>query len=201
MKLHQSGRLPDWERSEAAVDNLWQHIARKSHGVVTPGNVLSLAGLVLVCGGAAAIAGGFYGTGIVGIALGRTCDLADGIVADMTGTKSPLGEAVDAACDKLALLAVIIGIGVSGVMWWPLLGLIALQNLANSALAFVAKQKSITLHPSRLGKLATAWQWVGLIGLSMAFFFPPILWVAAAASIVGLVAGYKATWCYAAAFK
>src|SRR5690349_11384075 len=102
MKLHHAGTKPDWDLVAASKRNSWQRLAKLSYGVMTPGNLLSFIGILLVGIGLAAINRQHIWKGLVLLAMGRLCDILDGSAAEYTGTKSPLGEAVDASLDKIA---------------------------------------------------------------------------------------------------
>lgn len=102
------------------------------------------------------------------IAVGRAADIGDGMAAEATGTKSPIGEAVDVLIDKAETAAALPVLVKAGVLPKPAAGSIFIQNAANAAFSTVAKRRGIELHPSREGKLSTAGQWtsIGLYGMS-----------------------------------
>jgi hypothetical protein len=51
MGLHRADKIPDWERVPETYHNSWQRIAKRTRGIITPGNIVSLAGGVLVGAG------------------------------------------------------------------------------------------------------------------------------------------------------
>src|SRR5258708_6783173 len=101
MRLHTPYTNPGWKIDPTAA-NFWQRFALQTNGVVTPGNILSISGLVLVVWGAWLLGSGERWTaGVALVTAGRFFDVLDGYTAELTGTKSRLGAMVDVACDKL----------------------------------------------------------------------------------------------------
>ncbi len=208
MKLHIAGPIPDWENIDPRNWSSWQQIASQSWGTITPGNVISVLGLVLVVWGLADIVDGAPLSGLVKIISGRIMDQLDGAVAHKTATKSPVGEAVDASVDKLEL-----AIALPVLIWMGMLPLlvgfaIALQNIANVILAFIAKKRKNEMHPSKHGKVGMAFQWgaMGLYLLSVAALngnsesAPQLLQIAAhILAVISLGFGVRATYTYAQA--
>jgi cardiolipin synthase len=123
--------------------------------------MVSTAGLLLVLLGAGLLARHHLG-GLWWVATGRLCDIADGIVANRTRTKSPLGGAVDAVFDKIGALAVLLAVGEAHIVPWLVVILIALPNAATSILAFYAWHQKKPLEPGRAGKISTVLYWVSL---------------------------------------
>ena len=141
--------------------NIWQQWSEATGGVITPANALD----------AAAFIGGMYGVnnldswkGIVITAASFFADMADGKIARATGTESPLGEAVDAAGDKIKLAAALYQIWKLDLAPKPLLVAIAAQNGINAALT--AGDRAINsqpvIHPSYFGKRAILLEQLGL---------------------------------------
>lgn len=162
MKMHRVGKVADWVSVAPNEWNYWQRLAARSSGWCTPGNLVSLVGFGFVLAGLASLLHGQSWWGFTLVAVGRSADLLDGAVADKTGTKSPLGEAVDATFDKFELLlALIIFFIVDAI---PLAAIVAVTivNLAIALLSMRARIVRVTLHPSRIGKFATAAQWVAM---------------------------------------
>lgn len=162
MKLHQSGKEAEWIATPIEARTFWQRLAYRTHGTVTPGNITSVLGGVLV----------FWGLyivhtqatfGILLVIVGRLADIADGILADRSKTKSPLGEAVDATMDKFTAAGVLI-IFVHDAML-PLIPAlcIAVQLGLNAALALYARVRHITMHPSKFGKISAFIAWGALL--------------------------------------
>lgn len=163
MDLHRAGKHSQWAQVSEAKRNWWQKQAQRTNGLLTPGNVVSLIGALLVASSLVYFLRGSWGWGLVLLLVGRLADVADGIVAARTGTKSPLGEAVDAILDKFALLASLIVFLATGIV--PLLAilLIALFNAANAAFSLLARVRKRRLHPSHIGKITAVFQWFAIL--------------------------------------
>ena len=166
MKLHRvEGGRADWENQSPEADNIFQFIARHTHGVVTPANAISLAGLFLTISGIRDVSKGDTKEGLSKIFIGRLLDIADGTVAEATKTKSPLGEKVDAGVDKvLAFYAVY---KLRDKLPKDLLTSVFLYNSVSSVLNLKAFLEQAEPHSSAEGKITTAVEW-GLIGLNLA---------------------------------
>jgi phosphatidylglycerophosphate synthase len=167
MKLHRALRS-DWSEVAPQQRTLWQRCAACSHGIVTPGNLITLIGAILVLRGLYDLAHAQLITGVAMLLIGRMADIFDGMVADYTKTKSPLGEAVDAATDKvLTILALYVLLDKSLI---PIvIGIVMVVHaLYNIALTAVARRLRVSLHPSPTGKLSALFEWacVGLYVLS-----------------------------------
>ena len=163
MKLHRANSKPDWELVAPNRRTMWQRIAAQTHGIVTPGNMFSTVGLVLVGMGLAYVRSGRLRFGLALMTFGRLCDLADGMAAERTGTKSLLGEAVDASFDKLAALATLVVFAASGVMPWWFALLIGLQNGTTALLTAIGKSMRLVVHPVAAGKFGGAVEWAALL--------------------------------------
>jgi len=160
MSLHRIGRVSDWEKIPHTQRNYWQRIAAATHGVVTPANGVSVAGILLAAWGLACIGQHRLGPGLLLLGAGRLADIVDGYVADGTGTKSWIGEGVDATFDKLVAAGALVVFGMAHIMPWWLIALFAAQQLATVAISLSAVIKHATVHPSLTGKIVTAGQWV-----------------------------------------
>lgn len=170
MNLHRANKKADWDEIPANERNVFQRIAAKTDGVVTPGNATSVVGAFTVASGLKDIYKGKTKRGIVKVGIGRVGDLVDGTVADKTGTKGPKGEATDAGIDKALMLTALPVLVKKGGLPKYAAGALLAQNAASAAIAAQAKQEDVTLHPSEDGKKAVFGQWgaVGLYGLAEA---------------------------------
>lgn len=168
MNLHRTGNVPQWETVAPEDRNVFQKVAARTKGVVTPANAVSAAGAVIVGSGLRDISKGRTTKGVVKVAVGRGFDLGDGVTAEATGTKSPLGEAVDVVVDKGETAAALPVLVKADVLPKSTAGVIAAQNAANTAFSMIAKRRGVTLHPSKEGKWSTFGQWtsIGLHGLA-----------------------------------
>lgn len=188
MQMHRADRVADWQKPSVKQLNSWQRVARRTNGIVTPGNALSALGLALVFWGLVLLAGGHAIAGLIAIGVGRLADIVDGAAADRTGTKSPLGEAVDTTFDKIGVLATVLVFVAYGFTPLWLVALILLQHLAMVLASLLAKLRHVALHPSRAGKLAMAavWTALGLFGVAHLL----ILHDWRGAELVALTGGY-----------
>lgn len=163
MKLHRS-EVADWNDLSPGQLNAWQRLAVRTNGVVTPGNVISLMGALVVIYGLIVITRHHLTAGIIIVVAGRLADVLDGMAAEASHTKSPLGETVDATVDKV-LIALALIVMLSEQLLPPLVGLVMLLQAGyNSAVSLIAKYRPrpIKLHPSRAGKLSAVFEWLSV---------------------------------------
>ncbi len=161
MSLHRA-RGSDWGRLSPGQHNAWQRLAARTHGIITPANLVSLVGALLVVYGLWAVVHGSLLLGIVTIGLGRGADVLDGIVADYTKTKSALGEAVDATVDKILLALTLVTVLALQLLPFAVGIAMALHGLYNIGLYVTAHYRKVRLHPSLIGKLATSFEWLSV---------------------------------------
>lgn len=166
MNLHRSEKIPDWKKEEVVDKNLFQGIAEATGGVLTPGNIASGTGLYLVYQGAKDLKNQKILSGTLKIGLGRSMDFIDGMIADKTQTKSPLGEAVDATSDKLGVAILFPVLYRNNLVSKTKLNTVLAQNVLNTGFTLKAKKSNKEIHASKYGKLATASQWI-FIGSSL----------------------------------
>lgn len=168
MNLHRANKKADWDDIPPSERNVFQRIAAKTDGTVTPGNVVSVAGAATVASGLKDIYKGKTSRGVVKVGIGRIGDLIDGTVADKTGTKGPKGEATDAGIDKALMMTALPVLVKKGGLPKYAAGALVVQNVASAGIAAQAKQEGVELHPSEAGKKAVFGQWgaVGLYGLA-----------------------------------
>jgi phosphatidylglycerophosphate synthase len=180
--LHRAGQKADWEIIPKNKRNVWQHIAASTKGILTPANVMSVIGAVLVFMGLYYIFTDELGWGFVCVAVGRFADLLDGALAQATGTKSSVGEAVDAGLDKIIIFVAIIAFLATGaVPLWAAI-IIAVRNVIIMTLGLLGKAHHITLHPSRAGKYAAATEWAAILLFILATAFSAQQWNGAEAT-------------------
>lgn len=143
--------------------NGWQKLAVWSKGLLTPGNLASLAGGISALYGLWIIVDGQTVEGLAFLAAGRIADVADGLIAESTKTKSPIGETVDASIDKVVVGATLLVLGAISLVPWIIIVIAALQNIANVIISVVAKLRDKVIHPSRIGKVSAAFIWTTMI--------------------------------------
>lgn len=165
MNLHRSSNKPDWESIAPADRTILQTISAKSGGILSPANSITAIGLMMVLGGLVALLQQQFWLGLGLLAIGRLLDIVDGVVAEATKTKSPIGEVFDATVDKIGtVLTIIVMIG-TGITHWVVIVALLIPQIAIPLVIFYKKQKRIAVHPTRQGKLSMALAWVGIIGL------------------------------------
>ncbi|HSW66488.1 MAG TPA: CDP-alcohol phosphatidyltransferase family protein [Bacillota bacterium] len=201
MDLHYAAPNADWAVIPPSKRNFWQRLAEKTNSLVAPGNIVSVVSLGLVFYGLGLLAQDHLWSGLTWIGLGRLGDVADGVVANQTGTKSPLGEAVDATCDKIGAFATVIVLIGAGIVWWPAMLALGVYNLVNTVIALLAKVRQITIHPRQTGKLSAFGQWlaVGLLLLAATLHMSTSGWLAVsgyAVLLTSLILGIYATALY-----
>lgn len=168
MNLHRIEGKPEWAGLKKEHMNVWQRVAAGSGGILTIGNYFSLLGLLSVPFGLSLILGERYIAGVIVLLLGRLCDLLDGFLADKTGTKSPLGEKVDAVFDKLSTGLALFVLALSGLLAWWVVVLLIVPHIAVAWLSVKIFFKGSLLHPSLLGKLSMAAGWLAMLTFVLA---------------------------------
>ncbi len=197
MDLHHAGGRPEWQSIPPENQNVWQRIAAQTHGVVTVANILSVGGFLSVTYGLLLIAQGQWAVGLAYTTLGRLADIFDGYVASWTGTKSPIGAAIDAGLDKLIILVALIVLLATGILPWIFVLLIALLNIANATISIYGKSHGARIQPSQSGKLSAFMAWTGMGFFAVAHLTSGVVLLAAlplayGLTIVGLIMGYAA---------
>lgn len=204
MNLHRASGRPDWADVPAGRQNVFQQIAAATRGLGTPGNLATIIGFGLVVYGLAELLHHRYIAGGIIIAAGRMCDVADGWLAETTGTKSPLGELLDAGIDKLVTLLTVIVLFISGIAPpWALAALLAPQVII-TVVSLKAIQQGGRIHPSLIGKLSMATAWVAMVGfLILAAFIEPayLAFLVYFVTVISVVFGFTALTGYLADLK
>jgi phosphatidylglycerophosphate synthase len=196
MNLHRTDSKPDWVKIPKAQYSIWQRLALLSRGFVTPGNMATALGLGLVLAGLYSVTQQHYGTAVILVVIGRLCDLLDGWLADITLTKSPLGEMLDATVDKVeTVLAIAVFYIASVAPWWVLTALLV-PHIWIAVIALMARTRNVQLHPSRLGKVSMAALWVALFGfvIMKALDVPDASLLAIATYVVSLISVLLSVW-------
>lgn len=184
MALHRTGKRPDWAGIAQANRNAWQRLAARTNGIVTLSNVVTIIGYTIVVVGLKAIVDNHLVTGGILLAIGRLLDIADGIIAEATSTKSPVGELLDASIDKVGTVLTIIVLLITGIAPWWLLAALLLPQFIIPVISLRRVRDNQPLHPSRMGKNSMFIAWITLLGM---------VFVAAADNPVYLVVPLYAT--------
>lgn len=163
MQLHRTTGKPDWLAVPPVSHNIWQRVAVRTHGIGTPSNAVTLVGFVLVLIGLQQILTQHYLLGTVLLITGRLCDILDGWVAELTRTKSPLGELLDAAIDKIVtILTVAIFFAAHIAPTWVLIALVT-PHILIAIIILRWRIHKVAFHPSLVGKLSMAGVWLSLV--------------------------------------
>jgi phosphatidylglycerophosphate synthase len=172
MNSHRADRVADWNKVEPSKRNVLQKVAAATRGVVTLGNVATVTGGAFVAAGLIDVHNGRTKKGVRKIAVGRLFDIGDGILADWSKTKSPLGEALDASVDKAAMLGIVLVFCKKDIISKQTAAHVLAQNFTNVCITAVAQQSDVELHPSVFGKRTMALQGalLGFSGLAQAAF-------------------------------
>lgn len=200
MDLHRASAKADWESIESGQRTRLQRLAAATHGYLTPANVLTVIGLCIVLNGLIALYDGSFWSAAILLVVGRLLDIADGLVAQATKTKSPLGELFDATADKVGTFLTIIVLFVANVTYWELIVALILPQLIISGLVLYKKQKGTKIHPTRPGKLSMAFAWVAIVGVIVVKAlggFMPLAMLMDALIALSFILGIYALWQYA----
>ena len=202
MNLHRTKAQPDWELIQPSERTTIQQLAAATHGIVTPPNLITFIGLGLVVYGVSALLDHHFWAGLIFLAVGRLLDVVDGVFAEVTGTKSPLGELLDATVDKIGTLLTIVVFFVAGITYWWLIAVLLLPQVIIPLVIFYKRTKHIKVHPTRIGKLSMASAWFGLVGLILIRALDTLWPHPLAIGVIGIVfvsvgLGFYALWQYA----
>ena len=88
------------------------------------------------------------------LATGRICDVLDGWLAEITRTKSPLGELLDAGIDKIITILAVAAFFVAHIApAWALIALV-IPHILIVVIMFRWRIRKRAIHPSLAGKLS-----------------------------------------------
>jgi phosphatidylglycerophosphate synthase len=202
VQLHRTTGKPDWLAVPPQSWGVWQRLAGRTRGVVTPSNGVTLAGFALVLIGLFAVLNQQYLLGTVLLTIGRLCDILDGWLAELTGTKSPLGEFLDAAVDKILTILTVAAFFIASIApTWVLIALVT-PHILIALILFGWRIRKVIFHPSMAGKLSMAGVWLSLLVYALAHVvaLPPAVLVATQVIVIASsAAGLYAATLYARA--
>jgi len=175
----------EWYSVPVAKRTAIQRTAARTKGVITPGNLASVVGFLLAVTGLLFLLQDNALAGIIGIALGRGCDLLDGFLARRTNTSSPFGEGLDAALDKVTVLLACVVFALTSIVPLAFLLFLFFEQSATAAATLLARRRGYNIHPIKRGKYATFLVWTAAIGFMAAYLFEssvawPLLFTASA---------------------
>ena len=197
MQLHRTTGKADWLAIPPQSHTIWQRLAARTQGIVTPSNAVTIAGFALVLIGLQEILNQHYLSGTVLLTTGRICDILDGWLAELTRTKSPLGEFLDAAIDKtLTILTVATFFAVHIAPAWALIALVT-PHVLIVVIMLGWRIRKRAFHPSLVGKLSMVGVWLSLLIYALAQIVS--LPAAALAATQVIVVASSAAGLYAAA--
>lgn len=168
MNLHRTGKLAEWETIPAEKRTRIQKLAYKTKGIITPPNLITILGLGLVIYGLILLVQEQYWIGLALLVVGRLLDIADGLAAEATKTKSPLGELFDATADKIGTILTIIALFVGAFTFWWILVALFLPQAIIAIVSIVKRRQNKPVHPTLAGKLSMATLWAALVGFILA---------------------------------
>ena len=146
----------------------WQRVASRTNGVITPGNIATVVGILLTLAGLWLLYRHVFWAALVCVGLGRIFDLLDGHLARLTKTTSLLGEFVDAAADKLMIGVATLVVILHHIVPLFLIVPVFIVQVVLVVVAFVARGSRVTLHSSRAGKYSTFVLWSAMLLYMMA---------------------------------
>jgi cardiolipin synthase len=134
------------------------------------------------------------GWAVVVLMVGGVTDWADGKLARVLGQYSRLGALLDPAVDRLYILAVLVGLGVRGIVPWWAIGVLVARDLVLALTLPVLRRRGYGPYPvTYVGKGAT---------FLLLYAFPLVLlgqtdtWAAPVALPLGLAFGIWGTGLY-----
>jgi phosphatidylglycerophosphate synthase len=162
LNMHRAKKVPDWSAVAEAERNGWQRLAARTGGVVTPANAVTLIGAVVTLWGVGELLARAVWPAVILLVVGRLLDVADGWVAEHTGTKSGLGEILDAVTDKVVTVLTVVGMFLAQVAPAWLMGALVLPHIIITVITFIDRARGVELHPSRLGKTTMLLAWIAI---------------------------------------
>ena len=168
LQSHASREKPDWNYVVPEMRNGWQRMAASTHGVITPGNILTIAGAGMDVVANYAFLPGQYRLGALCLVTEGALDLLDGHAATCTGTRSPLGRAMDAGSDAARILLTTSVMTRTGILPKSATGILTTEKCLTAVPGAIAKLRNVDLTPSSEGKLTAFFQRSALVGFVLA---------------------------------
>ena len=134
----------------------------RTDGWITPGNIVSAVGAYLTVRGLLDYTNGEKTKGVGKVFAGRMCDIADGLIAKKTGTRSAKGAVLDAGLDKYCTVAATTVLCNDGISPIDSVGMAGLQiDIVRSSMEIDARGGRP--DPKTLGKIGMlgTWLWIG----------------------------------------
>jgi cardiolipin synthase len=166
-----------------------------SNAIWTIPNIISMARIALIVVFVVALIGHRDGWAIAALAAAGVSDFLDGYLARRWNQVTKLGRILDPTADRLLTVAVVLGLGVRGIIpWWLVAILFARDIVVGVALLWARSRGVETPQVTRLGKWATGMLYVALpLSYLAATGFPDEKWLYTFA-IAGCTAAALAYW-------
>ncbi len=152
----------DWDDLIPEQMSRSQKIAKKTRGLVTAANSITIFGTVLVMNGLLDFANGRKAEGTVKVVGGRVLDLVDGKVADYTGTKGKFGRGLDGGVDFVQLATALPLLVISDVLPIAAATAIAVPKIVDGAATISATIRKKEINPTDEGKKSIFAIWGGI---------------------------------------
>lgn len=164
-KLHwvEAGKQTDWDGLPRNKRSLLQEIAYVTGGFLTLSNLISVSGFFLVVLGLYNFATNDSVIGVAQIMIGRSLDYFDGIVADVTQTKSFIGATLDASLDTLEFILAVVLLLDLHILPVVLVVGISVPKAFNAVGYTVAKIRCKRMNTTGQSKIATAFLWLSIV--------------------------------------
>lgn len=152
----------DWDGVPVADLSMLQRIAKRSHGVLTLANAITITSTVAVINGLVDFANGQRASGVLKVMAGRAGDLADGAIADTTSTKGRIGRDLDPTVDAIQLAVALPVLEHTGYL--PLIPAVLMgsSKVIDTLGAVAARARSRELNPTHEGKIGAFAFWTGI---------------------------------------
>ncbi len=130
--------------------------AEPSNRVWTIPNIISMLRIVLIVAFAVLLARHADGWAIIALVAAGVSDFLDGYLARRWNQVTALGRILDPAADRLLTLAVVIGLGLRGIIpWWLVAALLARDAVVGIALLVGRRRGVASPQVTFIGKTAT----------------------------------------------
>jgi phosphatidylglycerophosphate synthase len=151
--------LPLYAATAPEDRNIWQKMAFRTNGWVSPASAVSVAGMALTLDGLYDFAQGNRAVGIAKVAAGKFADFFDGKIARATGTASEQGEMVDAGSDTVTVVGALATAFVTEAVPLVPLAAITARNAYTMGATVYAKSRGLEIHATRASKINQFIQW------------------------------------------
>ncbi len=152
----------DWDDVPDQDLSTEQRIAKRTKGIATVANAISLFGTYLVVKGVHDVTQGHKLKGFFEIVGGRLCDLADGNYAAKHEVKGRFGRDLDPTLDGVQIVLSSLILAKADVLPPATAALMVGQKMVETAAAVSGKMNNVVINPEGEGKVGTFAQWTGI---------------------------------------